>query len=74
MQKSALNYCLIARSFLSHPATRRHGDVVVTSLCTSQRLHRYVSNETPNNVSVERLKDVSVVLLQDVLLVCRDHV
>ena len=58
----------------SHPATRRRGNVVTTSLCTSQRRRRYVSNETPNDVSVERRQDVSVVRLHDVLLVCRDDV
>ena len=54
----------------THPAMRRHGDVVTTSLCTSQRRRRYVSNETPNDVSVERHQDVSVVRLHDVLLAC----
>ena len=58
----------------SHPATRRRGDVVTTSLCTAQQRRKYVSNETPNDVSVERRQDVSVVRLHDVLLVCRDHV
>ena len=42
--------------------------------CMSQRRRRYVSNETPNDASVECRQDVSVVRLQDVLLVCRDHV
>ena len=51
-----------------HPATRRRRNVVTTSLCTSQRCRRYVSNETPNDVSMERHQDVSVVRLQDVLL------
>ena len=59
---------------ISHPATRRRGDVVTTSLCTSQRRCTYVSNETHNDVSVERHQDVSVVRLHDVLLVCRDDV
>ena len=54
-----------------HPATRRRSDVVTTSLCTSQWRRRYVSNETPNDVTVERRQDVSVVPLHDVLLVCR---
>ena len=58
----------------THPATRRRGNVVTTSLCTSQWRRRYVSNETPNNVSVERRQDVSVVHLHHVLLVCRDDV
>ena len=52
----------------SHPILRRHGDVVTTSLCMSQRRHRYAPNETPNNVSMERRQDVSVVRLHDVLL------
>ena len=59
---------------ISHPATRRCGDAVTTSLCTSQRRRRYVSNETPNDVSVERRQDASVVRLYDFLLVCRDDV
>ena len=52
----------------SHPALRRCGDVAATSLCTSQWRRRYVSNETPNDVSMERRQDVSVVRLHDVLL------
>ena len=47
----------------SHPALLRRGDVITTSLCTSQRRRRYVSNETPNDVSMERRQDVSVVRL-----------
>ena len=42
----------------THPATRRRSDVVTTSLCTSQWRHSYVSNETPNDISVERRQDV----------------
>ena len=57
-----------------HQATGCHGDVVMTSLCTSQRRRRYVSIETPNEVSMERRQDVSVVRLHDVLLVCCDDV
>ena len=53
---------------VSHPALRRRGDVAATSLCTSQRRRRYVSNETPNDVSMECRQDVSVVRLYDVLL------
>ena len=45
--------------YVSHPATRRRSDVVTTSLCTSQWRRRYVSNETPSDVSVVRLYDVS---------------
>ena len=39
---------------VSHPETRRRRDVVTTSLCMPHRRRRYVSNETPNDVSVER--------------------
>ena len=53
---------------VTHPALRRRGDVVATSLCTSQWRRRYVSNETPNDVSMEHRQDVSVVRLYDVLL------
>ena len=52
----------------SHPALRRRGNVIATSLCTSKQRPRYVSNETPNDVSVERRQGVSVVRLYDVLL------
>ena len=59
---------------ITHPATGRYGKAVTTSLCTSQQRRRYVLNETPNNISVERRQYVSVVLLHNVLLVCRDDV
>ena len=52
----------------THPALRRRGDVAATSLCKSQLRRRYVSNETPNDVSMERRQDVSVVRLYNVLL------
>ena len=42
----------------THPALRRRGDVAATFLCTSQWRRRYVSNETPNDVSMERREDV----------------
>ena len=58
----------------SHPVTRCRGDVVTTSLCTSQRRCRHVSNETPNDVSMERRQDVSVVRLHNDLLERRDGV
>ena len=58
----------------SHPATRRCGDIVTTSLSMFQWRRRYVSNKTPNDVSIERRQDVSVVCLNDVLLECRDDV
>ena len=57
-----------------HPETRRHGEVIMTSFCTSQRRHRYVSNETPNDVSVERHQNVSGVRLHYVNLQCHDEV
>ena len=50
------------------PTLRRRGDVAATSLCTSQWRRRYVSNETPNDVSMELPQDVLVVRLYDVLL------
>ena len=58
----------------SHPATRSRGNVVTTSLCTSQRRRRYISNETPNDISMEHRQDVSVVHLHDVSLEHRDDV
>ena len=60
------------KRLIPHPATRRCSDVVTTSLCKSQRRRSYVSNETPNDVSVERCQDVSVVCLHDTLLGRRD--
>ena len=53
----------------SHKCSRlptRQQDVVTTSLCTSQWRRRYVSNETPNDVSVGHCQDVSVVCLKQV--------
>ena len=50
-----------------HQAMRRRCDVVMTSLCTSEQRRRYVPNETPNDVSLERRQD-------DVLLECPDDV
>ena len=50
----------------SRPATRRRGDVVTTSFCTSQWRGSYVLDETSNEVSVERRQDVSVVRIHDV--------
>ena len=58
----------------SHPATRGHDDVTTTSFCTSQRRRRYVKNETPNDVLMERREGVSVVHLHDILLERRDDV
>ena len=53
---------------MTHLALRRRGDVAATFLCRSQRRRRYVSNETPNDVSMERRQDVSVVRINNVLL------
>ena len=50
-----------------HLARGGHEHVVATSFCPSQRRRRYVSNETFNDVSVERRQDVPVVRLQDVI-------
>ena len=50
------------------PALNCRGDVVTSSLCTSQRRRTYVPNETPDNVSMERPQDVYVVRLHNVLL------
>ena len=66
-------YCLNSILFLlyelmSHPALRRRVDIAATSLCTSQQCRRYVSNETPNDVSMEHGQDLSVVRLCDLLL------
>ena len=58
----------------SHRSTRRRSDIVTTSLCTSQWRRRYVSDETPNDVSMEGCQDGSVVRLHDVLLERRDDV
>ena len=57
-----------------NPALRLRGDVAATSLCTSQQRRRYVSNETPNDVSMKRGQDVSVVRLCDVLFECHNNV
>ena len=52
----------------THPATSRCKNVIVMSLCISKQRRRYVSNETPNDGSVGRSQDVSVVRLRAVLL------
>ena len=65
---------IIKNNKYTHPRIRRRGNVVTTSVCTSQQHRRYVSNETLNDVSVERHQDVSVVHLHDVLLKCREDV
>ena len=56
--------------FLNSIHPTRQQDVVTMS----QRRRRYVSNETPNGVSVELCQDVSVFLLNSALLVCCDNV
>ena len=53
---------------------RRNNFVMTSSLCTSQWRCRYDSNETPNDVSVERRQDASVARLPDVVLERRDDV
>ena len=52
----------------THPALRCRGDVVMTSFCVSHRRHRFVPNEAPNDVSMERRQDVLVVRLPNVFL------
>ena len=51
----------------SQPAKGRRDDIIATFFCPSQRHHKYVSNETPNNASVGSRKGVSVVRLPDVI-------
>ena len=51
-------------------AARPLGDVITMS----QRHCRSLTNETPNDVSVERHQDLSVVRIHDVLLERRDEV
>ena len=48
----------IFRFIFANLATRCCSNVLATSLCTSQGRHRYVSNETPNDVSMQRGQDV----------------
>ena len=62
------NLSIERRLVATHSALRRRGDAAATSLCTSQRRRSYVPNETPNDISMERRQDVSVVRLHDVLL------
>ena len=59
---------LILELATSKPAIRRCRDVATTPFCMSQRRCRYVSNETPNSVLVERRQCVSVIRLRDILL------
>ena len=54
-----------------HPAKRRRDNVIMTSLCTFQQHCKYVSNETPNDVSMKLRQDISVVRIHDILLECR---
>ena len=53
----------------THLATRPRGNFVTTSLYRFEQHGRYVSNETPNDVSVERRPDISVVRIHGVPLV-----
>ena len=58
----------------THPTTRHCGDVVTTSLFTSQQHRKCVSNETPNDVLMESCQNVLILCLQDVLLERRGNV
>ena len=46
---------------------RRRHDIASTSFCLSQRRRKYISNETPNEVSVELCQNFSVVRLYNVM-------
>ena len=61
-------------SSTSHSALKRRGDIATTSLRTSQQRRRYISNETPNDISMEVRQEVSVVRLHHVLLERRSDV
>ena len=74
IQKKTIFRILSYSKEVSHPATRYRDDVVTTSLCTFQRRRRYVSNEAPNDVSMEHRQDVSVERPHDVLLERRGDV
>ena len=52
----SLNFAKFLRT--SHLATKRRDDVVMTSFCTPQWRRRYVSNETPSDVSMVRHHDI----------------
>ena len=52
----------------------RQQDVVTTSFCVSQGRWKYISNETPSDVSMEHRQDFSVVCLHNILLERRDDV
>ena len=58
----------------THLATRRHSNVVMTSLYMSQQRRRHVPNETPNDILMEHHQDVSVVRLHNALLEPRNDV
>ena len=72
------SFLFLVCSLLSalHPGTRRCVDVITMSLCTSQLRRRYLSNETPNYVSMKRHHDVSVSVVRrhKILLECSDDV
>ena len=72
MIESAL-LCTI-KFLTTHSATRRSDDVVMMSFCTSQQHRSYVLNETFNDISVERIVDVSIICLHNVLLECHHNV
>ena len=50
------------------------GDVLATSFCMPKQRRSYVSNETPNEVSVKHFQDASVVRLYDFIKRHRDNV
>ena len=63
------SFCTVCfDNFFTHPASRPRSDVVTTSVCMSQQRRSYISDETPNDASVEGRQDVSVVRFHDILL------
>ena len=69
------SFCTVCfDNFFTHPASRPRSDVVTTSVCMSQQRRSYISDETPNDVSVEHRQDVSVVRFHNILLERLDDV
>ena len=62
--------CWVIIHLVLYPATRCRVDVVAAPLCTSQRCRRYISNEAPNEILVERHQEVSVMPILNDPLVC----
>ena len=65
---------LIMSINLTHPATRRRGEVITTSFCTCQRRRRYVPNETPNDVDKMSQWYVSMMSYWNVMTTSKEDV